>query len=73
MRVLHCFHPDANLWTHASEIKKRLESAIEIENVFYVTTRGGRGEVSVYSEFARVGGERGEGGAIRTFASPKSG
>lgn len=54
MRVLYCFH-DANLWT-----KKRLESAIEIENFFYVTTRGGRGDVSVCAEFAREWG--GEGG-----------
>lgn len=36
-----------------------LERAIEIEIFSYVTTRGGRGDVSVCSEFARVG-KRGE-------------
>lgn len=65
MRVLYCFY-DANLWT-----RKRLESAIEIENFFYVTMRGGPGDLLVLS-LLEWGG-RGEGGTIRTFASPKSG
>lgn len=46
-----------------------LESAIEIENFFYLTTRGGRGDVSVFLSLP----EWGRGGTIRTIASPKRG